>query len=198
MRWWSKLVMRKLQIDTIETDLENPTVRDDVIVVDLFGKVKDGTFAGDNLGNSIYAKTGDWIKPHRDMVIEFRANLAFTLYRIMEASEAFPRRSQSSREADKNREERPVGSVKRLDPIWMASTNCLILPHSCAVWIRQVLRMLHSPVLTSLSALRSTQIRRRNTFTGRCRFRQTWRWSFLFHRTSRIWGRPQNSIRDYG
>ncbi|CAI8045966.1 4-hydroxy-4-methyl-2-oxoglutarate aldolase/4-carboxy-4-hydroxy-2-oxoadipate aldolase [Geodia barretti] len=33
-------------------------VRDDVIVVDLFGKVKDGTFAGDNLGNSIYAKTG--------------------------------------------------------------------------------------------------------------------------------------------
>ena len=32
-------------------------VRDDVIVVDLFGKVKDGTFAGDNLGNSIYAKT---------------------------------------------------------------------------------------------------------------------------------------------
>ncbi len=33
-------------------------VKDDVIVVDLFGKVKDGTFAGDNLGNSIYAKTG--------------------------------------------------------------------------------------------------------------------------------------------
>ena len=33
-------------------------VQDDVIVVDLFGKVKDGTFAGDNLGNSIYAKTG--------------------------------------------------------------------------------------------------------------------------------------------
>ena len=33
-------------------------VRDDVIVVDLFGKVKDGTFAGDNLGNAIYAKTG--------------------------------------------------------------------------------------------------------------------------------------------
>ena len=31
-------------------------VRDDVIVVDLFGKVKDGTFAGDNLGNSIYAE----------------------------------------------------------------------------------------------------------------------------------------------
>ncbi|MBM3265549.1 MAG: RraA family protein [candidate division Zixibacteria bacterium] len=29
----------------------------DVIVIDLFGKVKDGTFAGDNLGNSIYAKT---------------------------------------------------------------------------------------------------------------------------------------------
>ncbi len=33
-------------------------VKDDCIVVDLFGKVKDGTFAGDNLGNSIYAKTG--------------------------------------------------------------------------------------------------------------------------------------------
>ena len=32
-------------------------VQDDVIVVDLFGKVKEGTFAGDNLGNSIYAKT---------------------------------------------------------------------------------------------------------------------------------------------
>ena len=30
----------------------------DVIVIDLFGKVKFGTFAGDNLGNSIYAKTG--------------------------------------------------------------------------------------------------------------------------------------------
>lgn len=29
----------------------------DVIVVDLFGKIKHGTFAGDNLGNSIYAKT---------------------------------------------------------------------------------------------------------------------------------------------
>jgi 4-hydroxy-4-methyl-2-oxoglutarate aldolase len=33
-------------------------VKDDVIVVDLFGKVRDGTFAGDNLGNSIAAKTG--------------------------------------------------------------------------------------------------------------------------------------------
>jgi 4-hydroxy-4-methyl-2-oxoglutarate aldolase len=33
-------------------------VKDDVIVVDLFGKVKDGTFAGDNLGNAIFAKTG--------------------------------------------------------------------------------------------------------------------------------------------
>lgn len=32
-------------------------VEGDVIVVDLFGKVKDGTFAGDNLANSIYAKT---------------------------------------------------------------------------------------------------------------------------------------------
>lgn len=29
----------------------------DVIVIDLFGKIKDGTFAGDNLGNSIYAKS---------------------------------------------------------------------------------------------------------------------------------------------
>jgi regulator of RNase E activity RraA len=32
--------------------------RNDVLVVDLFGKIKDGTFAGDNLGTSIYAKTG--------------------------------------------------------------------------------------------------------------------------------------------
>jgi regulator of RNase E activity RraA len=32
-------------------------VEHDVIVVDLFGKVKNGTFAGDNLGTSIYAKT---------------------------------------------------------------------------------------------------------------------------------------------
>jgi regulator of RNase E activity RraA len=33
-------------------------VKDDVVVVDLFGKVKHGTFAGDNLGTSIHAKTG--------------------------------------------------------------------------------------------------------------------------------------------
>lgn len=33
-------------------------VKDDCLVVDLFGKVKDGTFAGDNLGTSIHAKTG--------------------------------------------------------------------------------------------------------------------------------------------
>ncbi|MBT5875766.1 MAG: RraA family protein [Candidatus Latescibacteria bacterium] len=32
--------------------------QNDTIVIDLFGKIKDGTFAGDNLGNSIYAKTG--------------------------------------------------------------------------------------------------------------------------------------------
>lgn len=32
--------------------------RNDVLVVDLFGKIKDGTFAGDNLGTSIFAKTG--------------------------------------------------------------------------------------------------------------------------------------------
>lgn len=38
-------------IDTLESN--------DVIVIDLFGKVKHGTFAGDNLGNSIYAKTGN-------------------------------------------------------------------------------------------------------------------------------------------
>jgi len=37
-------------IDTME--------QNDTIVIDLFGKVKDGTFAGDNLGNSIFAKTG--------------------------------------------------------------------------------------------------------------------------------------------
>ncbi len=30
----------------------------DVLVVDLFGKIKDGTFAGDNLATSIYAKSG--------------------------------------------------------------------------------------------------------------------------------------------
>ena len=38
-------------IDTLESN--------DVIVIDIFGKVKHGTFAGDNLGNSIYAKTGN-------------------------------------------------------------------------------------------------------------------------------------------
>ena len=32
-------------------------VENDAIVVDLFGKVKEGTFAGDNLGNAIFAKT---------------------------------------------------------------------------------------------------------------------------------------------
>ena len=32
--------------------------QNDTIVIDLFGKVKNGTFAGDNLGNSIFAKTG--------------------------------------------------------------------------------------------------------------------------------------------
>jgi len=30
----------------------------DVLVVDLFGKIKDGTFAGDNLATSIFSKTG--------------------------------------------------------------------------------------------------------------------------------------------
>ena len=34
------------------------TVKGDVIVADLMGKVVDGTFMGDNLANSIYAKTG--------------------------------------------------------------------------------------------------------------------------------------------
>lgn len=33
-------------------------VKDDVIIVDLFGKVKEGTFAGDNLGTAIANKTG--------------------------------------------------------------------------------------------------------------------------------------------
>lgn len=33
-------------------------VEGDVIVVDMFGKVIDGTFLGDNLANSIYVKTG--------------------------------------------------------------------------------------------------------------------------------------------
>ena len=34
-------------------------VDDDVLVIDLFGKVVDGTFAGDNLANSINARTGN-------------------------------------------------------------------------------------------------------------------------------------------
>ncbi|MDW8354469.1 MAG: RraA family protein [Bryobacterales bacterium] len=43
--------------------LENAWVIDlleknDVPVIDLFGKIKDGTFIGDNLGTSIYTKTG--------------------------------------------------------------------------------------------------------------------------------------------
>jgi len=33
-------------------------VKGDVIVIDLFGKITDGTFMGDNLGNSIYVKSG--------------------------------------------------------------------------------------------------------------------------------------------
>jgi len=33
-------------------------VKGDVLVIDLFGKVKDGTFAGDNLSNSIKTKSG--------------------------------------------------------------------------------------------------------------------------------------------
>ncbi len=37
-------------IDTLQPD--------DILVVDLFGKVDKGTFIGDNLGTSIYAKTG--------------------------------------------------------------------------------------------------------------------------------------------
>jgi regulator of RNase E activity RraA len=37
-------------IDTLQPD--------DVLVVDLFGKIEDGTFAGDNLATSIYSKTG--------------------------------------------------------------------------------------------------------------------------------------------
>jgi 4-hydroxy-4-methyl-2-oxoglutarate aldolase len=37
-------------IDTLQPD--------DVLVVDMFGKIEDGTFAGDNLSTSIFAKTG--------------------------------------------------------------------------------------------------------------------------------------------
>jgi regulator of RNase E activity RraA len=33
-------------------------VKDDVIVVDLFGKIRDGTFAGDNLSTTILSRTG--------------------------------------------------------------------------------------------------------------------------------------------
>lgn len=33
-------------------------VRDDVVVVDMFGKVRDGTFAGDNLATAIKTRTG--------------------------------------------------------------------------------------------------------------------------------------------
>ena len=33
-------------------------VKDDVIVIDLFGKIEQGTYAGGNLANSIYSKTG--------------------------------------------------------------------------------------------------------------------------------------------
>ncbi len=36
----------------------------DVLVVDLFGKIKDGTFAGDNLGTAIYAKS------HNGLVVD--------------------------------------------------------------------------------------------------------------------------------
>jgi regulator of RNase E activity RraA len=46
-------------------------VEDDVVVVDLFGKVKDGTFAGDNLGTAIANKTKTGMVIHggiRDLV----------------------------------------------------------------------------------------------------------------------------------
>lgn len=33
-------------------------IKDDVVVVDLFGKIKDGTFAGDNLATAIQTRTG--------------------------------------------------------------------------------------------------------------------------------------------
>ena len=39
-------------------------VENDVIVVDLFGKVKEGTFAGDNLGTAIANKTGTGMVIH--------------------------------------------------------------------------------------------------------------------------------------
>ena len=39
-------------------------VENDVIVIDLFGKVKDGTFAGDNLGTAIANKTGTGMVIH--------------------------------------------------------------------------------------------------------------------------------------
>lgn len=39
-------------------------VENDVIVIDMFGKVKDGTFAGDNLGTAIANKTGTGMVIH--------------------------------------------------------------------------------------------------------------------------------------
>ncbi|MDQ3810817.1 MAG: RraA family protein, partial [Chloroflexota bacterium] len=45
--------------------------RGDVIVVDLFGKIRDGTFAGDNLSTTILARTGTGMVIHggiRDLV----------------------------------------------------------------------------------------------------------------------------------
>jgi 4-hydroxy-4-methyl-2-oxoglutarate aldolase len=33
-------------------------IKDDVVVVDMFGKIKDGTFAGDNLATAIQTRTG--------------------------------------------------------------------------------------------------------------------------------------------
>lgn len=39
-------------------------VKDDVLVVDLFGKIEDGTFVGDNLATSIYSKTGKGLVVH--------------------------------------------------------------------------------------------------------------------------------------
>ena len=51
------------------TRLYNQTVLDmlqpgDVLVVDLFGKIDKGTFIGDNLGTSIYAKTKKGVVVH--------------------------------------------------------------------------------------------------------------------------------------
>tara|TARA_B100001765_G_C19391351_1_gene288021 strand:+ start:118 stop:675 length:558 start_codon:yes stop_codon:yes gene_type:complete len=60
----SKLVETEGRIGGQNSWVIDELVEDDVIVVDLFGKIRDGTFVGDNLATAVKTKTG------RGMVVD--------------------------------------------------------------------------------------------------------------------------------